>query len=180
MEGMNAPMGGFQSYGGAPRAVTITARGLQEVAPGTFSTALRLPQAGDYEFVLLLEEPRVVQCFTFTATSDAPAVQEGPPTGEARFLSTPAEARAGEALSLELAVVGADGQVLGGRHDIEVLVLAASGTSSQRVRAQPREGGTYEVTVTLQRPGPTRLMAATSSRELHLTSTPLLIQVSAN
>ena len=55
MEGMNAPMGSYQSYGASARAVTVIDRSLKETEPGVYTSKVRIPVAGRYDVAFLLE-----------------------------------------------------------------------------------------------------------------------------
>lgn len=63
MEGMNAPAGSFQSYGHSPRAVTVANRSIRESPPGVYTSDAALPAAGKMTVTVMLDAPRVVQCF---------------------------------------------------------------------------------------------------------------------
>jgi hypothetical protein len=43
MEGMNAPMGNYKTYGHQARAVTVVDRSLKEVEPGVYAGKVRIP-----------------------------------------------------------------------------------------------------------------------------------------
>ena len=80
MEGMNAAMGSFGSYGHRVQAVTVVDRSLKEVAPGVYAGRLRIPVAGHYDVAFLLENPRVLHCFSADA---APNPARPPPPNAA-------------------------------------------------------------------------------------------------
>ncbi len=67
MEGMGVPAGSFRTYGRVPRAVSIVNRQLRETAPGIYSAKIKVPASGRYDLVMLLDSPRLVQCFEFEA-----------------------------------------------------------------------------------------------------------------
>lgn len=64
MEGMNAPMGSYPNRGHAARAATVIDRSLREVEPGVFSARARLPAAGRFDVAVMLDQPRVLHCFS--------------------------------------------------------------------------------------------------------------------
>jgi hypothetical protein len=70
MEGMNAPMGSYQSYGASARAVSVIDRSLKETEPGVYTSKVRIPVAGRYDVAFLLEQPRLVNCFSLEAKED--------------------------------------------------------------------------------------------------------------
>jgi DNA-binding beta-propeller fold protein YncE len=84
-EGMAAPMGQFSNYGREPLAVLVVDRSLREVRPGRYRSIARLPAAGRYNALLLINSPRVVHCFEL---SIAPALG---PTTEGESITTRVE-----------------------------------------------------------------------------------------
>jgi YVTN family beta-propeller protein len=68
-EGMAAPANSFDDLGHQPVAVSVVDRGLRQSARGTYSTVARLPMAGVYDLVLLLDSPRVTHCFVVDAVA---------------------------------------------------------------------------------------------------------------
>ena len=75
MEGMNAPMGSFGGYGHAARAVAVVDRSLKEVEPGVYSGKVRVPAAGQYDVAFLLDNPRMLHCFS-TEAKENPALHK--------------------------------------------------------------------------------------------------------
>jgi DNA-binding beta-propeller fold protein YncE len=62
-EGMAAPMGTFSNFGKAPRSVLVVDRSLKERSPGVYEATGRLEKAGTYVVPVLLDSPRIVECF---------------------------------------------------------------------------------------------------------------------
>ncbi|HVG34684.1 MAG TPA: YncE family protein, partial [Pyrinomonadaceae bacterium] len=85
VEGMMAPMGTFTNYKRRPRALLVLNRSLTETEPGVYSTPIRLTGAGRYDVPLLVDQPRLVNCFQLEV---APSVD-----GE--------ETRAGKSIAVE-------------------------------------------------------------------------------
>jgi len=145
-EGMAAPMGSFQNYRREPRAVLVLDNSLRETAPGVYTITVRLPAHGHYDVPLLLDSPRLVNCFNF-------AIQENPdlPKNKAvsirvEPLSLPETIKVGETYNLRFKVV----DVLSGRPhaklaDLNVLVFLAPGIWQQRTPAKPLDQGVYEM-----------------------------------
>lgn len=63
VEGMMAPMGSFTNYNRRPRALLVLNRSLTETAPGLYSTPIKLTAAGRYDVPVLIDQPRLVNCF---------------------------------------------------------------------------------------------------------------------
>jgi hypothetical protein len=62
-EGMAAPMGTFSNFGKAPRSVLVEDRSLKETSPGVYETTGRLEKSGTYIVPVVLNAPRMVECF---------------------------------------------------------------------------------------------------------------------
>ncbi|MBU4162569.1 MAG: YncE family protein [Alphaproteobacteria bacterium] len=67
MEGMNAPMGSFGNYGHRPLSAIVADRTIKEVAPGEYNSTVKIPVEGDYQFILTLDSPQMIECFDFAA-----------------------------------------------------------------------------------------------------------------
>ena len=63
VEGMMAPMGTFSNYKRRPRALLLLDRSISEVAPGTYSAQIKLRRSGVFDVPLLIEQPRMHNCF---------------------------------------------------------------------------------------------------------------------
>lgn len=72
-EGMAAPMGTFSNFGKPPRSVLVVDHSLKEKSPGTYESAGRLEKPGMYVVPVLLDSPRIIECFTLPiGTGDPP------------------------------------------------------------------------------------------------------------
>jgi DNA-binding beta-propeller fold protein YncE len=63
-EGMAAPMGTFSNFGKAPRSVLVVDRSLKEKSPGIYEATGRLEKPGTYIVPVLIDSPRMVECFS--------------------------------------------------------------------------------------------------------------------
>lgn len=63
-EGMAAPMGTFSNFGKTPRSVLVLDRSFKEKSPGVYEAIGRLAKPGTYIVPVLLDSPRIVECFT--------------------------------------------------------------------------------------------------------------------
>ena len=61
--GMAAPMGSFSNYSREPRAILVVDRTLKPKEPGVYMTTARLPRQGSYSLAMLVDSPRLVECF---------------------------------------------------------------------------------------------------------------------
>lgn len=71
VEGMAAPMGTLSNYKRYPQAVLVLDRSVSEVAPGKYSTMIRVPRSGMYDVPFLLDQPRLITCFTLEVRSSS-------------------------------------------------------------------------------------------------------------
>lgn len=76
MEGMPIPSGGLTTYGFQPKAVLVAGKDLRETEPGTYEATVKLTTRGDYDLIFLLDDPRVVHCFTLAVNAN-PKLRRG-------------------------------------------------------------------------------------------------------
>ena len=156
MEGMGVPMGNFSTYGRMPRAVKVINRQLRETAPGNYTAKVRIPAAGSYDAVLLLDSPRLVQCFEFSAAPN-------PVLGKLKaqrpvaieFLVKERQVVAGEQRPFRFRLSdAATGEALAGVSDVRVLAtLTSAGSWQENLQARALENGVYEVDFRAPKPG---------------------------
>ena len=156
MEGMGVPSGNFRTYGRVPRAVGVVNRQLREGAPGVYSATAKIPAAGTYDVAFLLDSPRVVHCFEFTA-DPAPAVARpklARPV-EVEMLSPAAPLRAAAPVTLRFRLRdAATSSPLEGLKDVSVLASQSpTGAWRESLIARPRPDGTYELDLRPPRAG---------------------------
>jgi YVTN family beta-propeller protein len=146
-EGMGAPMGSFQNYRRAPKAVLILDNSLRETSPGVYSTTVRLPAKGHYDLAFLLDSPRLVNCFDLTVRENPElSLQKAVPIKIEPLLTTNVM-RAGESYTLHFRVIDTNSnQPKADLKDIGVLVFLAPGIWQYRDWAKPLGGGVYEMT----------------------------------
>ncbi|MBM4422293.1 MAG: hypothetical protein FJ030_02740 [Chloroflexi bacterium] len=96
-EGATSPAGSFQGYGRIPRAVQAVDRGFREEADGIYSARFRVPDGGEFVVAMLLDEPRIVHCFHFTAKPGAePEAKPTAAVPELQFITEARQFQAGE------------------------------------------------------------------------------------
>lgn len=153
-EGMAAPMGSFQNYRRVPRAILVLDKSLRETAPGLYTTTVKLPKRGDYDVPLLLDSPRLVNCFQMTVVEN-PAVPKPKglpirvePVTEQRVL------KVGEKYQLHFKVIdSATNKPKVDLKDLGVLVFLAPGIWQQREWAKALGDGLYEMSFIPPQPG---------------------------
>jgi DNA-binding beta-propeller fold protein YncE len=146
-EGMAAPMGSFQDYGGHPHAVLVVDRSLKERAPGSYETVARMPLPGRYRLVFFLDTPRTVHCFDVTVAADP--VLAAKRLSERPFEVAPQIASrtvtAGQASHLRFRITDpATHQPIDGLTDVQVMAYLSSGSWQSRLPARSLGDGIYE------------------------------------
>ena len=145
-EGMAAPMGSFQNYRRDPRALLVLDNGLREAPSGVYTTTVRLTDAGHYNVALLLDSPRVINCFDFTVAEN-PALPK-PTVSAIKIvpLMKDATLHVGKRYNLRFKVTdGVTSQPKANLDDMGVLVFLAPGIWQQREAAKPTGDGVYEM-----------------------------------
>ncbi|UTG93919.1 YncE family protein [Geobacter sulfurreducens] len=156
MEGMGVPMGSFKTYGRLPRAVNVINRQLRQNMPGVFSSRVKIPLAGTYDVAVLLDSPRIVQCFEFSADAN-PALQrlktERPVMVE--FVGSALRVEAGRESVVRFRVTDpvTHEPVADLRDLIVVTSLVPTGAWRQQLVSRPVGNGIYEVTFTARKVG---------------------------
>ncbi len=166
VEGMMAPMGTFTNYKRRPRALLLLDRSLAETAPGTYSTPIKLRRGGNFDVPLLIDQPRLVNCFQLEVgpSPDGESERSGVALAvEAMFKDE--RVKAGEKVPLKFKIVDAvTKQPLPGLTDVTVLVFQPPGIWQQRQLAKEIGGGVYEVSQVFPRVGLFNVMLAVASR----------------
>ena len=176
MEGMGVPMGNFSTYGRIPRAVTVINRQLRETAPGTYTAKVRIPASGKYDAVFLLDSPRLVQCFEFSAAANPVLTRlKAQQPAAIEFLVKDRQVRAGEPQTVRFRLTdAATGEPLAGLSDVTVLATLASGSWQESRLARPLPDGVYETDFRAPRPGMYSLYFAVPSLRVKINQLPSL------
>ncbi len=163
--GAQGPSGSFQGHGLFPRAVQLVDRSLRQTAPGVFTGKLRIPAASSFQVAFLLDSPRVVHCFEFSANPDPATTGAGtaaPPDLE--VLTENLEVPARQPLSLRVRLTDpASGEPLVDVPDLQIVATATGGNWSDRFITTQVGDGVYEITLTLPSAGFYRLFSAAAS-----------------
>jgi hypothetical protein len=160
MEGMPIPSGGLTTYTYQPRAVLVAGKALRETAPGEYAATVRVDEPGEYELVLLVPSPRVIQCFPITVRADA-AKSPARPALAVRPRGAGALRTRGDTLRFDL-VDDATGRRASGLRDVNLLVVSTAGWQHRTV-ARPRADGSYEAPLALPASGPYYVSVAVPS-----------------
>jgi YVTN family beta-propeller protein len=153
MEGMNAPMGSFQTHGHAPRAVSVIDRTIKEREPGVYSAKVRIPQPGDYAVAFLLDTPGVLHCFTAAAVPNPSYTREVDPLAVS-YMVEDREVKVGKSFKLRFRLTDpATNEPRETLEDVRVRYMPSSGGSRQELTAKAVGDGVYEAELVLRYPG---------------------------
>ena len=179
-EGMAAPMGSFQNYKRDPRALLVLDNSLRETERGVYTSTVRLPAAGHYDVVFLLDSPRVVNCFDLHVAENPAQPKKVETAVKIEPLAKQALANAGERFTLRFKVLDANtGTPKSNLQDVTVLAFLAPGIWQQRDLAKPAaDDGVYEMNFVPPQPGVYYIFFQSPSLGLQFNqSTPLTLQV---
>ena len=146
-EGMAAPMGNFTNYGRAPRSAMVVDRSMRERRPGVYESAARLAGPGRYDVALLVDAPKIVQCFAINVTPDPSRAVTIAPTVRPALIATAAPLRAGEKTSLHFRFTASNNAPAPPLGNALVLIFAP-GVWQGREQPRPAADGTYSVDFT--------------------------------
>jgi YVTN family beta-propeller protein len=152
MEGMNAPMGNYQSFGASARAVTVIDRSLKEIEPGVYGSKVRIPVAGRYDVAFLLESPRLVNCFSLEAKEN-PALASQRQRIVVEFLMQDRVVPLGATVPVRFKVRTEGGGPRTGLKDLRVLSFLVPGQRRNETIAREVEPGVYEAPVAIEEHG---------------------------
>jgi YVTN family beta-propeller protein len=178
MEGMAVPSGGLTTYGFDPKAVLVAGKDLRETEPGVYNATVKITDRGDYDLVMLLDAPRVTQCFPVTVQANA-ALRKGRLSMEIKPLMRPLELQVG-ANQLRFSV--SDLYTREPHTNLTDIGIVATTTNGwqQRAQARPVGGGVYEVPLTIPAAGVYYISFQAPAEGLRLNDrAPLVLQAKA-
>lgn len=154
MEGMKAPMGGFQTYNHIPKAVIVVDRSLREEAPGEYTAKMKIPHSGEYQVAFLMDIPRIKHCFYFSAASNPnTSFKNSPKELLVENISDQKTAKIREEYLLKFKLIDSQPQKKYPKiSDVNLIVTQASGQWQKKYRARA-EGDSYQASLTLPRKG---------------------------
>ena len=179
MEGMNAAMGTFRSYGGhLPKAAKVVDRSLRPVEAGVYSSSVRLPVSGEYDAAFLLDMPKVVHCFNFSALVN-PVFEKGK-AHLLEVISTEREAAAGEDFTLNFRFIqNWDKQPITEQADVTIMSIHSSGMPTANHAAKYNGDGSYSAVMRFTMPGYYSIVIKSSKLKLGVDKTePVIVKVS--
>ena len=173
MEGMPIPSGGLTTYGFEPKAVLVAGKDLRETEPGVYAATIKLADRGDYDFIFLLDTPRVVHCFDVPVEAN-PEIRKGQvaidiaPVVDRRQLLVGENTLQFRLTDLYTRAPQADLKDVG-------FILTATGGWRQRGLARSLGDGLYELKVTVPKAGVYYLAFEIPSQGLRLNDRPPVI-----
>jgi hypothetical protein len=166
VEGMMAPMGTFSNYKRRPRGLLLLDRSLSEVAPGTYSAHFKLRKSGSFDVPVLINQPRMNNCFRLEVAPSPDELNErGGTTIAVEAMFKGERFKMGEARPLRFKVNDSiTKQPVKGLKDLIVLVFEPPGTWQDRQMATEISPGVYEVKQVFPREGTFNVMVGVASR----------------
>jgi len=175
-EGMAAPMGDFQNYGRAPRAVKVVDRSLREESLGVYSTTARLPKKGVYNVSLLLDSPRVVHCFEAVAQSNPAISPVRKKPLRIEYLNREQPLTIGEDHKIRFRLTDTETKRPNSLlNDVGVLVFLSPGMWQERHVARSLGDGLYEVSVNVPETGVYFVFVESPSQRVEYKELPYLM-----
>lgn len=174
-EGMMAPMGSFTNYKRRPRALLILDRSLSEIAPGIYSTPIKLGAAGRFDVPFMVDQPRLINCFqlSIAESADKAAVQQAAGNLVIEPLFKGAQFKRGERAKLRFKITDPDTRQPPAKlGDVRVLVFEPPGVWQQRHWAKEVGNGIYEIEQEFPSEGVFHVMIAISSRGVEFRDLP--------
>ena len=171
MEGMNAPMAGYPSRGHAPRAATVVDRSLRELEPGVFGSRVRLPAAGKFDVAFILDQPRVLHCFSAEVQPN-PTLERRHAAVRAAFdIDATATASTPTPVRVRL-TQGREAKPQTGLTDVALRYFLAPSSPAREVPTREVGEGVYEAVLDLPQPGAYYLHVGAPSLKLRFGDQP--------
>jgi YVTN family beta-propeller protein len=173
-EGLMAPSGTISNYKRRARAVMLVDHSLSEVEPGTYTIPVKLRRAGRFDVPMLIDQPRITNCFAVEVADS--------PNAEKQIARTPIASevlfkgqtfKPGEPVKLRFKIVDSiTREPVTGINDVRVLTFEPPGVWQQRQFAKEVEKGIYEVTQVFPESGLYRMMIAVESKGVRYADLP--------
>ena len=173
-EGLMAPSGTISNYKRRARAVMVVDHSLSEVEPGTYAVPVKLRRAGRFDVPMLIDQPRLTNCFV-VEVADSPQAEKQiartPIASEALFKNQ--KFKPGKPAKLRFKILDSiTKEPVTGIKDVRVLAFEPPGIWQQRQFATEVEKGVYEVTQIFPTSGLYRMMIAVESKGVRYSDLP--------
>lgn len=175
MEGMNAPMGSFGNYGHRPVSAIVADRTIKEVAPGEYNSTVKIPVEGDYQFILTLDSPQMIECFDFAAVVNPELASDELPLRIAYDNRGGMVSPVGQEVKVHFSLndTAKDGAPYEGK-DVKVLTFRAPGQDRTEHAVTSLGGGKYEFAFTPDQTGAYYMYPAVPSFGLDYSKLPFI------
>lgn len=149
MEGMNAPMGSFGNYGHRPLSAIVADRTIKEVAPGEYVSTVKIPAEGDFQLILTLDSPQLIECFDFATSANPNLVSDELPLRIAYETRSGVLTPAGQEVKVRFTLndTAKNGAPYNGK-DVTVLTFRAPGQDRQEHAVKALGDGKFEFAFT--------------------------------
>jgi len=171
MEGMNAPMTGYPNRGHAARGATVIDRSLREVEPGVFGSRVRLPASGKFDVAFILDQPRVLHCFSAEVQPNPDLERRHAAVHAAFELGGPVAAKTPVPVRVRL-TRGREARPQTGLSDVALRYFLAPTSPARDVPAREVGDGVYEAVLDVPEAGAYYLHVGAPSLQLRFGDQP--------
>lgn len=154
MEGMNAPMGNFRNYGHRPLSALVADRTIKEVAPGEYVSLVKMPSAGNFQLIMTMDSPQLIECFPFVSDENPLVASDEAPLGIEYATRSGQMIQTGEefAVTFTLTDSASEGAAYIG-DDVTAITYRAPGEARMKKTAKHLGDGRYEVRINPDKDG---------------------------
>lgn len=171
-EGMMVIMGSLDNYRRAPRGLLLLDNSLHEAAPGEFTAPVSVQTPGNYDVVVMLDQPRIVHCFTAKFSGDSPSV---PPSKLSTIKPVLVPATDMPQPNVETVLTirlndATSGKPVSGIRDARLLAFEPPGIWQKRVWLQEVAEGMYQASLSFPHAGHFNILTEARSKNLELSN----------
>jgi hypothetical protein len=117
-----------------------------------YTSKVRIPVAGRYDVALMVNSPRIIDCFSLEAKEN-PALAADKARTKAEFLVSSREVPLGAKVAVRVRLSGADGKPKAGLKDVTMLSFLVPGQRREETYAREVEPGVYQALVQIPEHG---------------------------
>lgn len=175
MEGMNAPMGNFRNYGHRPLSALVADRTIKEVSPGEYVSLVKMPAAGEYQLIMTMDTPQLIECFHFQSDKNPQVAEDNAPLRVAYDTRSGSLFQTGEKIAVRFKLTDTmkeDTPYAG--DDVTAVSYRAPGEARVEHVARYLGDGMYEVSVTADKQGVYYVYPGVKSKHMNYSSLPFI------
>lgn len=178
MEGMNAPMGSFGSYGHRPVSAMVADRTIKEAEPGEYVSVVKIPVDGKFQLILTLDTPQMIECFEFAAAVNPMLARDELPLRIAFDSRSGTLVPLGQAAKVQFMLhdTARGGEPYAGK-DVRVLTFRAPGQDRREHTVKALGDGKFEFSFTPDKTGAYYVYPAVPSLGLDYAKLPFITLV---